>query len=972
MKRLLLFSLLFYCITLISQNSQLSEGEWYKISAPQTGVYKITYSDLTSYGIDASSINPQHISLFGNHAGMLPESLDEPYYTDLSEIAIMVIGEDDGVMDPDDYILFYGQSPNTWTYNTETSNFEFSKNLYSDYTFYFLTIGNSDGKRIKLEESTTLEPNTFPEFYDAHDRIESDLVNPGKTGKEWLGKSFDENNTLAYNFIVKDTLYRQNRKMHLRLAANSTDSSSFSVFIDNELYQSPEIAPSSNFYSIYRAIDIELEFNSTNEDTEVKIVYNNPNDSSHAWVDYIDIEYRNSTYFDYYHQFAFCSKESIGDENVSAFNLFTFESDSIYIWNVTDPLNVRTEKTEYFDNRYHFTLQTPELLKFQAFNGEFFYTPEFVGQVQNQNLHGISDIDFLVVTHPNFVSSANELAKFHRENDNMIIEVVTTDQIYNEFSSGAQDITAIRNFVKYIYDSSYSHKIQYLLLMGDASYDYKDRIEGNTNFVPVMESQNSYNIVSSYSTDSYFGIINNEDGNIHKLPVGRIPVSTDSEATEYVNKIKSYSALNFGPWKNEFLSVGDNGDNNLHMQMENTLSDTIEKNDPYINTNKCYLDFFEIIENEEGFRCPEAEAIINETINDGVFYANLTGHGCAHWFSTEQVITLDNIDDWTNYNNLPIITMATSESAIFDNPDVTSLGEKMTKSTIGGAIAVLSTTRAIYASSNFMTNKTIVENLTNSNNEIVRIGDLLENTGISENDQKWVLLGDPALRIPFPENTVQTNTVNGIPVDELIDTIAPGDMLTLTGDIVDESGNIISDFDGTIWLKVYAPAHMKSTLGQLAPAKEYRIQDSILVTENTEVLNGNFEITVGLPAKYNQDYGDLKLSWYAASDVTDASGYFNGPVYGGNPNSITTNNELLNSVNVYPTVFDQSITIEINAEENSNLEYTIYNALGYQVVPISSIYSGLNQVNLNKLSAGMYIVIISDNDHSVKYRIFKK
>ena len=129
-------------------SSVLSSGNWYKIAVNQTGVHRITYNELASMGIPVSAIDPRNIRIYGNGAGMLPERVSNFRYDDLTENAIFVSGEQDGSFDAGDFVLFYGEGPHVWNYNQISSRYNHVINIYSEFTYYFITTDLGPGKRI--------------------------------------------------------------------------------------------------------------------------------------------------------------------------------------------------------------------------------------------------------------------------------------------------------------------------------------------------------------------------------------------------------------------------------------------------------------------------------------------------------------------------------------------------------------------------------------------------------------------------------------------------------------------------------------------------------------------------------------------------------------------------------------------------------------------------------------------------------
>ncbi|MBL0309899.1 MAG: hypothetical protein IPP77_09555 [Bacteroidetes bacterium] len=131
-------------------NSVLASGNWYKVSVMTEGIYKIDYDFIrTKLNIDPSSFNLNTLAVFGNGGGMVPDynSVDRP--DDLIENSTMVVDNNgNNKFDADDYLLFFGQIPDSWTWNAATQLFEHKKNLYSTQTFYFLTTDAGTGKRV--------------------------------------------------------------------------------------------------------------------------------------------------------------------------------------------------------------------------------------------------------------------------------------------------------------------------------------------------------------------------------------------------------------------------------------------------------------------------------------------------------------------------------------------------------------------------------------------------------------------------------------------------------------------------------------------------------------------------------------------------------------------------------------------------------------------------------------------------------
>jgi hypothetical protein len=966
------------------QNSVLSSGDWYKIAVEETGVYRITYDDLAAYGMDVDNLNPQYLALFGNPAGMLPEPLDEPYYTDLSPMAIQVVGEGDGSFDPGDYILFYGQAPDVWKWDVETRYFHYVPDVYTEKTYYFLTVGEANGKRMEIESSTEDDFTFTPAYFDFPVVHSEELVNPGKSGKRWLGEDFSQTDTLNFimdsggNSLLSDSVY-----FHVVVAANCSEPSVLSIYIDDAFYKTLTlpVIDSLDHFMTYRLTEFDSLCMAGEGETRISFVYEKPNEQARVWIDYVEMGLRQQPYYVEDSQMPFRSVKSVESGNVTNFVVGAVYPERLKIWNVTDPLNVKDlALTLESYSSVSFRLATDSLLEFQAFNDQSFLTPEFVGMVPNQNLHAMSPPDLLIITHPDFMTQAQQLAAFHEVNDEMSISVVTPEQVYNEFSSGGQDVTAIRNFVRYLYDlSGEEEKPAYVLLVGDASYDYKDRVAGNTNFVPTYESDESANAVNSFATDHYYGLQDMSDphGNTSTLlAVGRLPVKTQAEADATQAKIETYySDRALGNWKNEFMFIGDRGDNNLHMSACEELTDTVSAMAPAVNNTKCYLDFYEREESQNGHTNPEAENLIDEKMNSGVFYVNYTGHGGETSLSKDVVVDSSTVAGWNNPDFLPLWVTASCCAVRYDDPGTMSLGEQVVLKNTGGSIGFIGNSRPSFSHMNLLLNLEVLTALLEAEYQgEVRLGDLIKNTSSQFHSEKYNLLGDPALKLSIPEFNVFTTTLNGIDIEEFADTILPGERLNLEGLITSkEDGSVQLGFNGTVHLKVYAPSYMRSTLGSDgSPVMDVMLQDSVLAENTSEVVNGAFQIEVNLPADYYENIGLLKLSWYADNGQTDANGYYYGPVFGGEPSSINEADQLAALIKVYPSPFMDYLSIRLPEDLTDQVVFSVYNLLGTEVYA-GQIDGRLHEVrvNLQHLSKGMYVLRLGNSEFLKSFKILK-
>ncbi|MCD4747594.1 MAG: type IX secretion system sortase PorU [Bacteroidales bacterium] len=874
-----------------AENSVLSTGNWYKIRVQETGIYKIKYDDLSDMGIDVSSIDPRNIRIYGNGSGMLPESNSDFRYDDLQENAIQVIGEDDGNFDPDDYILFYGESPDKWWFN-KLGLFEHTINLYSNYTYYFITTDLGEGKRIETQDLSSLQPTHYvSKFNDfaIHEKEEENLI---KSGSKWYGERFDD--ILSYDFFFNFADIDASTEIVMKtcFVARSLLNSYFKIYINDELLDSVTVVSINIVSSTYaREKKRTTHFTSSDSLIKVTIKYEPTTEYSMGWLNYIKFDVLRHLRFSG-NQMPFRYIHSINNGNVSRFILSNVSS-SVKIWEITNPINVKKIDVVCNNNKIIFALPTDSLREFIAFDGTSFFSAEFVKKIENQNLHAEGSYDMIIVSHPDFIIPANSLAQIHNYYDDLTIFVVTPEIIYNEFSSGAKDVTAIRDFIKMFYDRAEpGEEPKYLLLFGDGSYDNKDRISNNTDFLPTYQSRESLNKASSHVVDDYFGLLDENEGfdssGSLDIGIGRFPVQTIEQAQTAVDKVEHYinnNSVVMGDWQNNICFLADDEDGNLHFDQADELTEYIDTTYVNYNINKIYLDAYNQVSTPSGDRYPEVNNDINEQIEKGALIVNYTGHGGETGWSGERVLEVSDINTWTNYDKMPVFLTATCNFSRFDDPERTSAGELVFLNPNGGGIVLFTTTRLAYSQVNFTLNKKFCQNVfEKNNNKYHTMGDLimLTKTPSNANLKNFILLGDPALNILLPEYNIITTSINGHDISST-DTVKALSKITVKGIIQDNYGNKISNFNGIIYPTVYDKAVKNTTQGNDAnstPA-DFFIQNKIIFKSKVNVINGEFLFTFIVPKDISYNYGYGKISYYAMNDEADAKGYFNNFIIGG-------------------------------------------------------------------------------------------
>ena len=877
---------------LIADNSVLESGVWYKMSFTSTGMYKLTYSDLASWGVDVANIDPRNIRIYHNGGGILPKINKDYYPDDLYEIPIFVSGEDDGVFNPNDYIVFYARGPVTWSYNRGKSFYRHIKNPYTDYTYAFLTVGDSAGRRITTAAVPEGGAVTNVDDFIDYSVVDRDEVNINNMGCTWFFDRFDITTEREYSFYFENINTSKSAKMKVSMASKNSATASMTFRYNNHtLYTKSFDNSSSTFYARWDTACL-VSFAPTSSNITINAKYNRSLTSSVAWMDYISINawrylkmtgnvmtFRNPT----------CSSE----DNIYQYNLQN-AYDAIKIWDVTDPINPSVLQTTLSGDVMSFKVVGNWKNQFIAFNGNSYGSPTYVGQVANQNLHALKDIDYLIITHPSFQAHAERLKEMHAQLDDLVIEIVQPQYIYNEFSCGAQDLAGIRNFIRMLYNnSSDEHRIKYVLLFGDASYDYKNP---EVCFIPTWESFNGCQITGSVVTDDFYVCLGPNEGNMElssgsmiDLAIGRMPVNTVAEATDVLDKIEAYvakSQVAMSNWRNVVTLMCDDEDSQFINNME-YLANHISGWGGDVIVDKIYLDAYNQIATASGQRCPEINEAIANRISKGTLVYAYNGHGGEIGLGDERIITIPDINSWKNVPMCPLFITATCEFSRFDDHTRTSAGEIMFNSPVGGSIAMITTARTTSGSYGILV-RTFEHMFEMRNGEYPTMGDIFVHSKADETKitKVFVLFGDPALRLAYPKNNVVLTKINDKPVSIENDTLKALSNIELRGEVRNNFGEKMEDFNGAVSVSVYDKENNYKTKGDNgSPVINFKMRNSLLFEGKATVVAGEFNISFTVPKDINYSFGKGLISFYATNYDTDANGMYHDIVVGGYNNN---------------------------------------------------------------------------------------
>jgi len=886
-----------------AENSVLSSGNWVKIGIVESGIYKITDSELTNLGFS----NPSAVRVFGNDDGLLPFMNDQEYTDDIME---------NDIFRGSDYILFYAKAPTVWDYDENKGIFKHRLHLYSDTAYYFLTDKNTGyNNSIKTENQASATNNLSINSYDFYTFYEQENLNLINSGRIWLGESFQTATSQDFNFEMPNLVDNSEMKLSYSVVARSSVASSFD-FTSTNLNKTVTVASASgNTHGTYAQTSSSIiKHNAPNFDNiTLNLTYNKPASSSNAWLDYLDYNAKCALKL-VNGQLQFRDISSVGVGNITMFNLSETNSNTV-VWDITNPNRPVKINATSSNSSLSFKVETETLKEFVAYDGSNFLTPYYegtnIGEIENQNLHATSaNTEMIIVTHSDFLIQAEEIAQIHRDYDNMEVKVATTEQVYNEFSCGMPDVSAIRNYMKLVYFKNNS-KLKYLLLLGDGSYKnkYSPDSENNSNFILTYQTEHSYvqssdGLLTTVS-DDYFALLNGNEGELKgnlDLGVGRMPVKTPEEASEMVAKIRSYlNPENKGDWQNVLCFIGDDEDSNTHVDDAEQLSTKIDTAYSSFIIKKIFLDAYVQEVSAVGEEYPQAVIDLNNRINKGALIVNYSGHGSEQTLAHERLVTINDINNWSNFEHLSLFFTGTCEFSRFDNysqtdnKTQTSAGEYVFLNPKGGAIAMFTTARVSYSQSNFNLNNNAYDYMFEGDeNGRYRFGDiymLAKNATTGQNRRYFALFGDPALQLNYAENEIITTSINGNSVKNT-DTLSALEHVTITGEIRNRSGKKLTDFNGTVYPTVLDKNKEFKTLGNEGEEPYYYYyQNNTLFKGRASVTNGDFSFSFIVPKDiyYNYDFG--KISYFAKDGNSDGRGYFKDFIIGGTSNNISEDNE---------------------------------------------------------------------------------
>lgn len=946
-------------------HSLFSEGEWYKITTTNTrNVQELTYDALVGAGIDVESIDPDRMRLYMMPAGLLPEEPGSIEGYPVKEMAVRVTGNNDGSFDPQDALLFYAGRQWGWAFDDEDSLYRHYAHPYSREVNYFLRVdGQQAGKRIETIASPAAEPAQVITLADVISGSQgAGDINVLKKGRDFVHQEIsDEPAVLTSPY---QTSADQPARFVVSCVWQSDAEPTLTMYLNDQELETFQLSASQVAFSkkLFSVNNFQLE-----EGDQLKVVFDNDL-NARAFVDYMAVQTTQPVTIP--EQPVFLNQNQQHDEIVE----YQLSSDfPVNVWDITDPLDVKAREM-LADDPYRFRFEASNTRKFIAFNreqqtGVDILTSGSISPVNYQDLYALEPAEMVIITNSVLHPKAEELANFHTQNSGLSVQVVDIQDVYNNFSGGVIDFTAIRDFIKHIYDKS-EGQLQYALLFGDASY----RAEDDDFIVPSYQGIISETPQFVTAGDNYFGYVDDgedflEDETDMDVSIGRLPVGNTDEAEKVVQKIMNYvPPESMGDWKLDMGFIADDEDENLHMGRQEDLCHWFNLQSPVFNTGKVYLDNYPQENGDEGETSPEATAAIHEMIESGTFLLDYNGHSGAGQWAHESVFAVDDVMELEN-DFYPFIVSAGIGD--FYDPDRQTLAEAFINNA-HGAIGLLTTTNTIFMSQWLQIGDLFYSNMLSDENQ--RLGDIFK-ASVNADDhqevkQRHIFIGDPALKFPYPEMEILTESINGTDVSQFNDTLMRDEEFHIMASVNDNSG-LATNYSGQAQVRVFAPAHQELTLGDGGEPFSFTVTDSVIYETQADVADGFMEFDIALPGEYDFPPDSLKISYYASNDQHDAAGYFDGLMATSEPSGIDGAGRL--AFKVYPTLVNNAVNIK--AEEHlTDTRIELYGSNGSKVLqkmwPMQ--YGKMFSLDMASLPRGVYFLRLANPEGVMTKRLIKQ
>jgi hypothetical protein len=924
---------------------------WIKLAISKDGIYKVTYQDLLNYGINTANLSKQHIHIYGNASGRLPEQNNLPRPDDLQNNAIYISPSIGTTFSKDDYILFHAYGASRW--KNKDGKFYRDLNIYNDVSYYYIRISSSETpKRIQSYPTYSIFTKTTNEFdyYDIIEKEDHSLIN---AGKRWYGEILDIELEKNYQFnLPSTTTTESNFQFSYATNARSTGNS-IEVFNNQSRLLSSEVSSISTDY-----IRSESNFKLPNKGISsipLLVRFNRKNSAVALHIDKIELNTRcKLTYPNF--QLRIRDLQTVLTNSTTKFEIVN-ATNELMAWDVTSPYECLMVPLQSQSSSSTFILPTDTLREIVLFQLKDIYSPQFTEKVYTQNIHGSDYANLLIITPNEFKNQAQELKNIH-ENQGTKTQIIVLEELFNEFSCGIQDPTGIKWCVKMFYDrykNDPEKQLKNVLLFGDGTFDPKNRANSTSHKIVTYQFDNSENHIDAMVSDDYFALLDDDESisgmDDVDVGIGRMLVSTNDQAMQLIEKIKTYinpTEKNvFGDWRTKIVQIADDEEDGWFILKDaEPQSAYVSTNHPEIVIDKIYCDASKQVLGSGGERYPDVVSKINSTITDGCLIMNYTGHGGESGAAEERIISLPQISNWKNSPKLPLFVSSTCEFTKYDNPDKLSAGELISLLPDGGAIALMTTTRPVFFSVNTLTGISFYQSVfeRDENNQPLTFGEIIRRTknlaGSSNNKRSFTLIGDPALQIGLPKEKISIDSINKTAIANFNDTLKALDLVEVTGKINSTLASKLTD--GEILLTIYDKPMQVNTLGQNSdsPVIPFTTQTSLLFKGRASLKNGRFKLRFKLPKDLNYSYGAGKFAVYGQNEITDGLGVNNSIVIGG-INNLSEKDSIGPTLLAYlndPTFIDgglvnESPTLYIELKDSNGINIST-NGIGHSITGV--------------------------------------
>lgn len=867
-------------------NSVLASGSWVKIDISSKGLQTLSRQTLRNFGFT----NPENVYVYGYGGCMISEALNPTLPDDLPVLPVW--------RGSDGSISFYATDNIGLQAYAGNSARQYSHtiNPYGDTSYYFLSDIKPDKETTKIDLSDISGLN----IYDSARQLlvhERDLIQAGTSGRDYLGEDFRSQKSQTFDFDLTDNA-GNDATICVKFGANTSGSaSSFMVSANGKLLPATTsdrisaTTSSDQYYQIATSVkNAEVSGNSL----AVGIEYSQAGVVSTARLDWIEVEYtRQLTMHDGKLLF------HINNQKPTALRVSDVTENTI-IWDVTNPADIKIVSGIYDATSKTITIG----IKDKGFREFLAFEPGARGvsvpgrfKVANQNIHGLSTPHMVIISPEEYTAAAERIANLHRTYDNMTVHILTPEKIYNEFSSGNADISAFRKLLKMWFDRSQAdpegNHFGYCLLMGRPTYDQKmknpETIKAGYPRTLIWQSPGGLSETTSYCTDDFIGMLDDETTvrsmslrNIN-VGIGRYSITNAEEANTVADKLEAYmSAPDYGVWRNNVMSIADDGDNASHLSQAQKGIEKMQGTDAgsHYAYDRIYLDAFELKKTGTGLEYPDAkEKMLKKWEKEGTAFISYIGHANPKEWGHEKLLTWEDITSMS-CQHLPVVYAATCSFGKWDDESVSG-AEVMVTNPAGGAIAMITPSRTVYISRNeYITNSISSEFFRRAEDglgqrlgDIVRIG---KNNCLPKDDNmnRYHMIGDPALRMPVPRYTVTIDSIAGLPVAALQEdspTIEARSSVKISGRITDSDGNTVI-FNGPVQFTLFDAEKSVTTngWGENGVKSVYDDRSNKLATGSVTARDGIWSTTILMPSEIANNYAPALITLYAYDAETGA------------------------------------------------------------------------------------------------------